>query len=188
MLAGALLGGAAALYQGTVGDWVLMKFLDVLLAFPPLLLGLAIQAGLGFSLFNLGLALALAYLPQFARMARSAALAEAASEYLLAARAIGCGGWRLLTRHILPNIAAPLLAYGAAVLGQVILAAAALGFLGLGAQPPQPEWGRMLHDGRDAFLTHPHLMIAPGAAIALAVFAALNLADAIQARIDGKRH
>jgi peptide/nickel transport system permease protein len=188
MLLGGLLGAAAALGRGGWADWLLMKSLDVLLAFPPILLGLAIQAGLGFSLFNLGLALSLAYLPQFARMARSAAVAEAAAEYVMAARAIGCGSVRLLISHILPNIAAPVLAYGAAVLGQVILAAAALGFLGLGAQPPLPEWGRMLHDGRDAFLTHPHLMIAPGAAIALAVYAALQLADGIQARLDGRRH
>jgi peptide/nickel transport system permease protein len=187
MLVGGLLGAAAALGRGGWADWLLMKSLDVLLAFPPILLGLAIQAGLGFSLVNLGLALSLAYLPQFSRMARSAALAEATSEYAMAARALGCGPGRLLLRHIMPNIAPPLLAYGAAILGQVILAAAALGFLGLGAQPPLPEWGRMLMDGRDAFLTHPHLMIAPGAANALAVFAALQLADGIQARLDGGR-
>lgn len=183
----AAVGGTVGLAAGLAGGWfnaIAMRAADLLLAFPTVLMALAVVATLGFSLPNVALAVGLAYAPQFARVARGAAAGQAALDYVAAARAVGCGPVRLVTVHLLPNCAGPLVVLASAALAQAMLECAALSFLGLGAQPPLPEWGRMLNDGRSAFLTHPHLTLVPGAALAITALSVNVAGDAVRDVLD----
>jgi peptide/nickel transport system permease protein len=183
MLVGIPLGLASAYFGGRV-DSILMRTMDILLAFPPVLLALAIMAALGFSLRNIVLAIGIVYVPKFARVVRSAALVERALDYVRAAEALGCSRRRILFLHLLPNCFAPVLVLSTLSLATAILEAAALSFLGLGAQPPLPEWGRMLLDGRSAFQTAPHIMLFPGLAISSTVLAVNLLGDGLRDALD----
>ncbi len=165
-------------------DNLLMRCMDMVLAFPSILLAIAMVAALGFNLRNIVLAVGIVYVPKFARVTRAAALAEATRDYVHAAEALGCGRVRILARHILPNCAGPLLVLATLSLATAILEAAALSFLGLGAQPPMPEWGRMLNDGRQSFLTHPHIMFFPGIAIAATVLCMNLVGDGLRDALD----
>jgi peptide/nickel transport system permease protein len=182
-----LLGVPLGLMAAHVGgrlDNLVMRIMDVLLAFPSILLAMAIMAALGFNLQNAVLAVAIVYTPKFARVVRAAALAEKSLDYIKAAEATGCRRIRIMYRHLLPNCLAPIIVLATLSLGTAILEAAALSFLGLGAQPPLPEWGRMLNDGRQLFQTHPHMMIFPGVAIAIAVMSVNLLGDGLRDVMD----
>ena len=182
-LAGVPLGLVAAYFGGRL-DGALMRTMDMVLAFPSILLSIAMVAALGFNLRNIVLAVAIVYVPKFARVVRSAALVERELDYVRAAEALGCGRARIIARHLLPNCAAPVIVLSTLSLATAILEAAALSFLGLGAQPPLSEWGRMLNDGRQTFLTHPHIMIFPGLAIALTVLSVNLFGDGLRDAMD----
>ena len=165
-------------YGGGAADLLAMRLFDVLFAFPPILLAIALVAALGPSTVNLVLTIALLMLPQFAVLARSATLALTPQEFVQAARALGASHWRILGRHVLPNIAGPLVVQTSLSLSIVILVEAALSFLGLGTQPPAPSWGGMLSRGRQYMTIAPWLVLAPGFAIMLAVLGFNLVGDA----------
>jgi peptide/nickel transport system permease protein len=185
---GALLGITAGYLGGRV-DGAIMRTMDVMLAFPSVILAIGIVAMRGPGLNNTILAVAIVDIPVYARVARASTLAIKEHEYVTAARAMGANAWRILTRVILPNGASPLVVQGTLGVAGAILSAAALGFLGLGAQPPAPEWGVMLSDSYKYLLTAFWAALAPGAAIA-AVVLSFNLAgdglhDALDPRLSG---
>jgi ABC-type dipeptide/oligopeptide/nickel transport system permease subunit len=183
MLAGVLLGAVA----GYVGGWVedlIMRILDVQLAFPFLLLAIAIVSVLGPGLMNAMLGIAIVTIPQYARVIRAGILTTKEEEYAAAARAIGSSHPRILFRHILPNAISPLIVQGTLGIGIAILDVAALSFLGLGAQPPTPEWGSMLSSERNQVFSAPHLVFFPGMAIMLAVLGFNLLGDGLRDALD----
>jgi peptide/nickel transport system permease protein len=176
--------GLLSAYAGGRTDNYLMRAMDMILAFPSILLAMAIVAALGFNLLNIVLAIGIVYIPKFARVVRSSALIEKSLDYTSAARALGCGRTRIVLRHLLPNCLGPVIVLASLTLASAILEAAALSFLQLGAQPPMPEWGRMLNDGRQSFQTRPHIMIFPGLAIAISVLGINLLGDGLRDAID----
>lgn len=188
--AGALLGITAGYFGGRV-ESAIMRVMDVMLAFPAIILAIGIVALRGPGLNNAVLAVSIVNIPTFARVARASTLAIKEFEYVAAARALGAPAWRVLLRSILPNAAAPLVVQGTLGIGGAIIEAAALGFLGLGAQPPAPEWGAMLSDAYKYLLTAVWAALAPGLAIALVVLS-FNLAgdglhDALDPRLSASR-
>lgn len=176
------LGLPAGLVAGFFDGWVetlFMRLADALLAFPGLLLAMAVVAVLGPGAGAVTVAVGLAAAPAYARVARSAALEVRVQPYVEAARAIGCSEWHILITHVLPNAAAPLVAFAAAQLGWVLLNGAALHFLGLGASPGVPEWGTMLAEGRGYLRDAPWVSLFPGLALTLTVLAANLAGDGI---------
>jgi ABC-type dipeptide/oligopeptide/nickel transport system permease subunit len=176
-------GLPVGLVAGVYGSWteaLLMRVTDALLAFPGLLLAMAAVAVLGPGLWSVGAAVGLAAAPAFARVARTAAVEIGTQPYVDASRAIGSSELRILVRHILPNAAAPLLAFAATQLGWVLLNGAALSFLGLGEPPGSPEWGAMLSEGRNLLRDGPWISLFPGLALTLTVLAANLLGDGLQ--------
>lgn len=176
--------GLASGYFGGRTDQVIMRLTDILLAFPDILLALAIMAALGPSLMNAMVAVGFLFIPKIARVVRASALAEASRDYVLAERALGAGPIRIMASHVFPNCVGPLTVVGTLGLGTAILYTSALSFIGLGAQPPMPEWGTMLYEGKDSFARAPHLMVAPGAAIMLAVLAVNLVGDGLRDALD----
>lgn len=176
---GAPVGFVAGASRGMT-DSVLSRGMDILLAFPPILLALLIMAGLGPSLTNAMIAVGVVQLPKFGRIARACVLVESRREYVLAARAGGCGTVRIYLRHLLPNCLAPLVVTATLAMGTAILEASALSFLGLGAQPPTPEWGAMLSAGRGYLRTAPHVALFPGLFIFLTVLGFTLLGDRLR--------
>jgi peptide/nickel transport system permease protein len=184
---GALLGIAAGYLGGRV-EGAIMRAMDVMLAFPSVILAIGIVALRGPGLNNTILAVSVVNVPVYARVARASTLAIKEQEYVTAARALGARSWRILLRAILPNAASPLVVQATLGVAGAILDAAALGFLGLGAQPPTPEWGAMLSDSYKYLLTAFWAALAPGVAIALVVLS-FNLAgdglhDALDPRLS----
>jgi len=177
--AGSLLGAVAG-YRGGWLDSLIMGLMDVMLAFPTLLLAIAVVVVLGRGLTNVVYALAFTALPTCARLMRISVLATKEKEYILAARAIGASAGRLLWRHILPDSLTPMLVQATVGIGTAILEAAGLSFLGLGAQPPTPEWGAMLGQGRGAVFAAPHIVLFPGLAIMLTVLGFNLLGDGLR--------
>lgn len=170
---GALVGLVAGYLRGWV-DEALMRVTDIFFAFPSLILAMAIAGALGPSLQNALIAVAVVSWPVYARLVRSQVLALREQEFVQAARAIGAGGGRILFSHLLPNTVAPLLVQASFDMGATILAVAGLSFIGFGAQPPTPEWGVMISEGRNYITTQWWLTAVPAAAILLLV-AAFNL-------------
>jgi peptide/nickel transport system permease protein len=168
IIAGTLIGAVSG-YAGGWIDNVVMRIMDIMLAFPSLLLAIAIVAILGPGLLNMLYAIAFVSIPAYARIVRASVLAAKEMDYTLAARAIGCSSSRILFRHIMPNCLTPIIVQGTLGIATAILDAAGLSFLGLGAQPPTPEWGAMLGQGRGSVFTAPHVVIFPGLAIMLSV-------------------
>jgi len=183
MLTGTLLGALAGFLGGWV-DNVIMRIMDVLLAFPSLLLAIAITFVLTPGLFNAMLAIAIVNIPAYARVVRSTVLAAREMDYVEAARAVGSTNGRILMRQILPNVISPLIVLGTLGIGSAIVDAAALSFLGLGAQPPTPEWGAMLGGEFNQLFSAPHLVLFPGAAIMLTVLAFNLLGDGLRDVLD----
>jgi peptide/nickel transport system permease protein len=177
------LGLPTGLVAGLFGrrtEAVLMRLVDALLAFPSLLLAMAVLAVLGPGMNSVAVAVGLAAAPAYARVARSAALDVREQPYIEAARALGSSEWRILVRHVLPNAAGPLMAFAATQLGWVLLNGAALNFLGLGAPPGTPEWGAMLKEGRLYLRDAPWVSAFPGLALTLTVLAANLAGDGLQ--------
>ncbi len=161
---GLVLGMLASFFSGVI-DEIIMRLLDVMLAFPDILLSMGIVALLGPSVQNVVIAVGLSYVAGFARVVRGSVLSVKAQDHVLAAQALGCRPTVIMWRHILPNIVAPLIVYGTLSVASAILAAAGLSFLGLGAQPPTPEWGVMLSDGRETLNRAWWVSLFPGLAI-----------------------
>jgi len=170
-LTGGTVFGLAAALSGRAGDWVLMRLADILLALPPLLLALLAVVILGTGTVNAMIAVAIAFIPGYARIVRAEALVVRRSGYVEAATGLGLRRGVLVARHVLPNAVGPLLVVGTVGVGMAMLAASSLSFLGLGAQPPAPEWGSMLSAGRDFFQTAWWLGVFPGAAVTVSVVA-----------------
>jgi peptide/nickel transport system permease protein len=182
-LAGSLIGLAAA-YLGGWADRVLMRIMDVLLAFPIILLAIAVLAVLGPGSLNTALAIGIVYLPIFARLARAPALSILSWDYVSAARALGARGPRIVLRHVTPNVMAPLLVQATLSLSTAILVEASLSFLGLGTQPPTPSLGLMLSDSRDFMLLSPWASVFSGFAILLASLGFNLFGDGLRDLLD----
>ena len=180
---GTVLGALAGYFGGWV-DNLIMRVMDVLLAFPSLLLAIAIVTVLGPGLQNALLAIGIVSIPAYARVVRASVLAVREMDYVSATRALGGNTFQILFRRILPNALTPLIVQGTLGIATAILDAAALSFLGLGAQPPTPEWGSMLGSERAQVFTAPHLVFFPGLAIALTVLSFNLLGDGLRDALD----
>jgi ABC-type dipeptide/oligopeptide/nickel transport system permease subunit len=183
IILGTLLGSLAG-YRGGWVDNVIMRFLDVLMAFPGLLLAITIISVLGRGLQNALLAIAIVTIPVYARVVRASVLSVKESPFVLASRALGAGHAHVLFSRILPNSLPPLIVQATLGIGGAILEAASLSFLGLGAQPPTPEWGTMLGTERNQLFTAPHLVFFPGIAIMITVLAFNLFGDGLRDAID----
>jgi len=183
IISGTILGAIAG-YAGGWSDNLVMRFMDVLLAFPSLLLAIAIVTVLGRGLENALLAIAIVSIPIYARVVRASVLSVKEQEFVAASRALGGSHFHILFRRILPNAISPLIVQGTLGIASAILSAAALSFLGLGAQPPTPEWGTMLGSERNQVFSAPHLVFFPGLAIMITVLAFNLLGDGLRDAID----
>jgi peptide/nickel transport system permease protein len=184
-VAGSLLGIVAG-YYGRWVDTIISRIFDIMLAFPSILLAIAVVAALGPSLRNALIAIAIINIPNFGRLIRSKVLSVKQEEYVMAAKAIGMKDSRILLSHVLPNSMAPIIVQGTLAIATAIIEAAALGFLGLGAQAPTPEWGKMLADARMFMLQAPWTMIFPGLAIMLTVLGFNLMGDGLRDALDPK--
>lgn len=180
---GSLLGLIAGYYGGW-RDTIISRMFDILLAFPSILLAIAIVAMLGPSLQNAMYAIAIINVPTFGRLMRSRVLSVKQEDFVLAARAIGMKDSRILFKHVLPNSWTPIMVQGTLGFGTAVLEAAALGFIGLGAQPPEPEWGKMLSDSRGFIQSAPWTMLFPGLAIMFTVLGFNLLGDGLRDVFD----
>lgn len=185
LFAGLIIGSLSGFYGGMV-DNIVMRFIDVLMAIPGILLAIAIVAALGTGMNNVMIAVGLGSIPGYSRITRAAVLTIRDREFVEAARAIGCNDFRLITRHILPNSLAPIIVQTTLGLSGAILSAAALSFIGLGVQPPVPEWGFMLSDGRRFIFEHGHMVTFPGLAIVIVVLAINLMGDGLRDALDPK--
>lgn len=186
----ALVGGIfVGLLAGFFGGWVdtvIMRVMDVILAFPSLLLALVLVAVLGPGLTNAMIAIAIVYQPHFARLTRAAVMGEKEREYVTAARVAGAGTMRLMFKTILPNCLAPLIVQATLSFSSAVLDSAALGFLGMGAQPPSSEWGTMLAEAREFILRAWWVVTLPGLAILISVLAINLMGDGLRDALDPK--
>ncbi len=176
--------GLAAGYYGGLTDNAIMRLIDILLAFPWLLLAIGIVAILGPGIDNVIIAVAIIYVPAFARIVRASVLSIKEKEYVEAARAIGQPDWQIMTRHILRNAWAPIIVQGTLAIGQAIIYAAGLSFIGLGTQPPAADWGVMLKSGHEYLRDSPWLGIFPGLAILVTVLAFNLFGDGLRDALD----
>jgi len=185
LVVGVILGLVAGFFRGWI-DTLIMRVMDVILAFPSLLLALVMVAILGPGLENAVIALALTLQPHFVRLVRGSVLTERSREYVISARVAGAGPIRLMFRTILPNCMAPLIVQATLSFSNAILDAAALGFLGMGAQPPRPEWGTMLAESREFVLRAWWVVTFPGLAILITVLAINLIGDGLRDALDPK--
>ncbi len=185
MMGGGVMGAIAGYYGGRV-DGVIMRVMDILLSIPQILLAIAIAAALGPGLLNLTIAVGVAALPTFARVVRGSVLSIVGQEYIEAAYCMGASDTWIITRHILPNCSAPIIVQATLRVAQAILAAASLSFLGLGIQPPFPEWGGMLAAARGYVREYPYMTVFPGLAIMITIMALNFLGDGLRDAMDPK--
>ena len=183
IIVGSFLGILAG-YYGKWVDAIISRIFDILLAFPSILLAIAIVAMLGPSLQNALIAIAIINIPTFGRLLRSRVLSVKEEEYITAAKAIGMKDARILFHHVLPNSMAPIIVQGTLAIATAIIEAAALGFLGLGAQPPAPEWGKMLADSKDFIIQAPWTVFFPGISIMLTVLGFNLMGDGLRDALD----
>ncbi len=186
---GALVGTVLGLLAGYYEGWwerIIMRISDVLLAFPGILLAIGVVAVLGSSMVNVIIAVAVFSVPAFARLVRGSTLSIKNMTYIEAMRSIGASDAVIIFRHILPGTVSPIVVYGTMRIGTSIITAASLSFLGMGAQPPTPEWGAMLNDARSDMLLAPHVAIFPALAIFLTVLAFNLLGDGLRDALDPK--
>jgi peptide/nickel transport system permease protein len=176
--------GLAAGYAGGRVDNLIMRVMDAVLSFPPLVLALALGAVLGAGLIGVVIALGVVYTPTFARLMRGQVLAITAREYVDAARALGLPGWRIAWSHVLPNATAPIVVQASLSVAFAILAEASLSFLGLGVQPPGASWGSMINAGRGYLQQAPWIVFGPGAALFVTVVGLNFVGDAIRDALD----
>jgi len=184
-LVGTVLGLVAGYYEGW-SERIIMRISDVLLAFPGILLAIGVVAVLGSNMVNVIIAVAVFSVPAFARLVRGSTLAIKNMTYIEAMRSIGAPDSVIIFRHILPGTISPIVVYGTMRIGTSIITAASLSFLGMGAQPPTPEWGAMLNDARSDMLLAPHVAIFPALAIFLTVLAFNLLGDGLRDALDPK--
>jgi len=184
LLAGLVIGSLAGFYGGGVDRFFNVVVMNAFLSFPGILLAIAFVAFLGPGLFNLVLALSLGGWVGYARLVRGQVLAVREREFVEAARAVGASDWRLITRHILPNIIQPVIVQAAIGMAGAVLAEATMSFLGLGVPPPTASWGSMLNDGRSHLVDAPHLVLFPAGAVMLAVLSFNFLGDALRDYLD----
>jgi dipeptide transport system permease protein len=185
-LTGGIIIGLIAGFMRGIVDTVIMRVMDVILAFPSLLLALVLVAILGPGLLNAMIAIAISYQPHFVRLTRASVLTERSKDYVTAVRVAGAGPLRLMFLTILPNCLAPLIVQATLSFSNAILDAAALGFLGMGAQPPTPEWGTMLGDAREFILRAWWVVTFPGLAILVTVLAINLIGDGLRDALDPK--
>lgn len=183
MVVGVILGTVAG-YYGKASDSIIMRFIDIMMAIPNILLAISIVAALGAGLVNLMIAVGIGSIPLFARQVRSSVLSVREQEFIEAARAIGAKDLRIMFLHILPNCMAPIIVRATMGMAVAILSAAALSFIGLGVEPPTPEWGAMLSEGRRFIRDHWPSTVFPGLAIALVVFGLNMLGDGLRDVLD----
>jgi dipeptide transport system permease protein len=183
MVLGVILGLASAFYGGII-DVIIIRVMDLIMAIPSLVLEILIIAVTGPSLLNTVIAITIVYLPRYVRLLRASAIAELSKDYVTAAKVSGVGKLRLMLVTVLPNCTAPLIVQAALGISDAILEASGLGFLGLGAQPPTPEWGAMLADTRDLMQSHPWVMALPGLCILITVMAINLMGDGLRDALD----
>ena len=183
LVPGTLLGLLSGFY-GQKLDESIMRVMDVMLAFPAILLAIFITAILGPSLLNTMIAVGIVYIPHYARIVRSSVLTLKEQEFVQAVRSIGGTNFRIIALHIFPNAIPPIIVYATLGMGTAVLQAAALGFLGLGAQPPTPEWGAMLSEGRQYIQLAPHVAAFPGLAIFILVLGFNLFGDGLRDLLD----
>lgn len=189
VIIGGVLGvvlGIVAGYYGGLMDTITMRLMDILLAFPGILLALAIVSVLGGSLINVIIAVGIFSIPAFARIVRGSTLQVKKLEYIDAVRALGASDMRIIFKHILPNILSPIIVQATMRIATAILTASGLAFLGLGAQPPTPEWGAMLSDGRTYMHNAGHMVLIPGMMIVVVVLAFNIFGDGLRDALDPK--
>lgn len=183
LLCGSVIGSVAGYYGGRVDD-ILMRLMDVLLSIPSILMALCIVAALGASLPTLIAALTISSIPGFSRIVRSAILSIKGQEYIESAKAYGTNDAKIILKHILPNAIGPIIVQATLNLGSLILITASLSFIGLGVQPPMPEWGTILSESRNQMRYYPYLVIIPGLAIVYTVFAFNLIGDGLRDALD----
>ena len=182
---GIVLGLLAAFNRGFIEN-LIMRLMDIILAFPSLLMALALVAILGPSLENAMIAIAVVFIPHFVRLTRAQALSELGKDYVSSSKTMGASTFRIMFINVLPNCMAPLIVQATMSFSSAILDAAALGFLGMGAQPPSPEWGTMLADSRQYILSDPWMMGVPGLAILFTVLSINLIGDGLRDALDPK--
>lgn len=186
LFVGGSLGAVAGFYGGRLDNWI-MRLMDVQLAVPSTLLAIAIAAALGPGLFNLMIAVGISSVPRFARLLRASVLSVKEMEFVEAARAMGASDFRIIVLHILPNCCAPLIVQATLSVANAILSSASLSFIGLGIQPPYPEWGGMLSSARDYLRSSPYLSMFPGIAIVVTIIALNFIGDGLRDALDPKQ-
>ena len=185
-LIGTSLGLVSGYYGGVIDD-VIMRLTEIVMVFPSFLLALVIVGIFGPGTYNAIIAVSIAFTPRFIRQARGAAIAVRGKDFIEAAKALGTSDLAIMIRHILPNCLAPIIVQATLLVGYAVLITASLGFLGLGVQPPTPEWGAMLSDGRSYLATAPHIATFPGLAIFLTVIAFNLVGDGLRDAFDIRR-
>ena len=185
LITGGMLGAISGYYSGKL-DNIIMRVMDVLLSIPQTLLAIAIVAALGPSLMNLMIAVGISAVPTYARIVRGSVLSIRSMEFIEAARAAGSSDLRIILKHIIPNSMAPIIVQSTLGVASAILNAAGLSFIGLGIQPPNPEWGAMLSGGRQYIRDFPHMTLYPGLAIMLTILALNFLGDGLRDALDPK--
>ncbi|MDR3265213.1 MAG: ABC transporter permease [Synergistaceae bacterium] len=185
LIVGGMLGAMAGYYGGWIDNGI-MRVMDVLLSVPQTLLAIAIAAALGPGLFNLMIAVGISAVPNYARIVRGSVLSIREMEFIEAARAVGSSDLRIILKHIIPNSMAPIIVQSTLGVASAILNAAGLSFIGLGIQPPYPEWGAMLSGGRQYIRDYAHLTLYPGLAIMLTILALNFLGDGLRDALDPK--
>ena len=183
LLAGGCIGALAGYYGGKLDNFV-MRIMDVLLAIPSILLAISIQAALGTGLTKVMIAVGIGSIPTYARIVRASVLSIRDQEFVEAAKAVGANDFRIISRHIIPNAMAPIIVQATIGVANAILSAAALSFIGLGIQPPTPEWGAMLSNGRAYIRDYWHMTAFPGLAIMITIFALNLLGDGLRDALD----
>jgi peptide/nickel transport system permease protein len=187
LVVGVSVGLAAGYYGGWI-DMVVMRVMDLMLSFPYILLALVIMSILGPGIYNAMIAIGIVYVPQYARIVRSSVLSVKKKEYVMAARALGASDFRIILKHVFLNSMAPIIIQTTLSIGRAIINAAGLSFLGLGAQPPTPEWGAMLSNGQDFLRNAPWIATFPGIAIALLVLGFNMVGDGFRDAFDPRLH
>lgn len=183
LAAGAVIGASAGYYGGRVDEF-LMRIMDVFLAIPQMILAIAIVAALGTGMFNILIALTVAQVPKFARIVRASILTVKTQDFIEAAKACGTSDSRIIARHIIPNAIGPIIVQATLNVATTILVIAALSFVGLGIQPPTPEWGSMMADAKSQMRYHGYLIIIPGLFIAFTVMALNLMGDGLRDALD----
>jgi peptide/nickel transport system permease protein len=186
-LGGLIIGLTLGMFAGYFGGWVdqiIMRVIDIMLSFPGVLMAILIVSVLGPGIYNLIIALSIWFTPTIARLIRGTVLSLKGQDFVIAATSLGAGSFRIMTRHLLPNATSPLIVYGTLSVAVALLVAAGLSFLGLGAQPPTPEWGAMIGSGRQYLRDASNVTLFPGLAIFFTVLSLNFIGDALRDALD----